>query len=51
MLSFGLLAFSGTPALDAIGSTLLAGVSIAVLLSPLALTFAFQRGVTARQPR
>jgi predicted exporter len=51
MLSFGLLAFSGTPALARFGSTLLAGVSIAVLLSPLALTFAFQRGVTARQPR
>jgi predicted exporter len=37
LLSFGLLAFSDTPALARFGETLLAGISTAVLLSPLAL--------------
>lgn len=40
LLSFGLLAFSGTPALARFGATLLAGIGAAVLLAPLALTFA-----------
>ena len=39
VLSFGLLAFSGTAALSRFGGTLLAGVAAAVLLSPLALSF------------
>jgi predicted exporter len=43
VLSFGLLAFSGTPALSRFGSTLLTGVAVAVLLSPLALSLAPRR--------
>jgi predicted exporter len=43
LLSFGLLAFSGTPALARFGATLLAGIGAAVLLAPLALTFSPQR--------
>lgn len=43
MLSFGLLAFSGTPALARFGSTLLVGISIAATLAPLALTFGASR--------
>lgn len=39
LLSFGLLAFSGTPALARFGLTLLAGIAAAVLLAPLALCF------------
>jgi len=35
LLSFGLLALSGTPALRAFGLTLLIGVSLAWLLTPL----------------
>jgi len=40
MLSFGLLAFSGTPALAGFGATLLAGIVIAVLGAPLSLSLA-----------
>jgi predicted exporter len=43
ILSFGLLAFSSTPALARFGSTLLAGIAVAVLLSPLALALAQDR--------
>lgn len=43
VLSFGLLAFSGTPALSRFGGTLLVGVAVAVLLSPLALSLAPER--------
>jgi predicted exporter len=43
ILSFGLLAFSGTPALARFGGTLLAGVAAAVLLSPLALSLSPRR--------
>lgn len=39
LLSFGLLSFSSMPALSGFGLTLLVGVSIAVLLAPLVLTF------------
>jgi predicted exporter len=38
VLSFGLLAFSGTPALSGFGATLLAGIAVAVLATPLALS-------------
>ncbi|HXI35700.1 MAG TPA: MMPL family transporter [Burkholderiales bacterium] len=38
VLSFGLLAFSGTPALAQFGRTLVAGIGVAVLLAPLALS-------------
>jgi predicted exporter len=40
VLSFGLLAFSGMPALAAFGGTLLAGIGIAVCATPLALSLA-----------
>jgi predicted exporter len=40
ILSFGLLAFSSTPALARFGATLLVGIAVAVLLSPLALALA-----------
>ncbi len=40
ILSFGLLAFSGMPALAAFGGTLLAGIVIAVCATPLALSLA-----------
>ncbi|HWA36707.1 MAG TPA: MMPL family transporter [Burkholderiales bacterium] len=40
MLSFGLLAFSGTPALAGFGAMLLPGVALAVLLAPLAFSLA-----------
>jgi predicted exporter len=40
VLSFGLLAFSGTPALSGFGATLLAGIAIAVLGAPLSLSLA-----------
>ena len=43
VLSFGLLAFSGTPALAQFGKTLVAGIGVAVLLAPLALTLAAER--------
>jgi predicted exporter len=43
LLSFGLLAFSGTPALAQFGKSLVAGIGIAVLLAPLALTLAPKR--------
>jgi len=43
VLSFGLLAFSGTPALAQFGRTLVIGIGVAVLLAPLALTLAPQR--------
>ncbi len=43
LLSFGLLAFSSMPALSGFGLTLLAGVGIAVLLAPMALTFSTSR--------
>ena len=43
VLSFGLLAFSGTPALARFGGTLLAGVAVAVVLSPLALSLVGER--------
>ena len=43
VLSFGLLAFSGTAALARFGGTLLAGVAVAVLLSPLALSLGPRR--------
>ena len=43
VLSFGLLAFSGTPALAQFGKTLVAGIGVAVLLAPLALTLAPKR--------
>ena len=43
LLSFGLLAFSSTPALARFGSTLLFGITAAVLLAPLALTFGASR--------
>ncbi len=39
LLSFGLLAFSSMPALSSFGLTLLTGISIAVLLAPMALSF------------
>jgi predicted exporter len=38
LLSFGLLAFSSTPALAGFGLTLLIGIGAAVMLAPLALT-------------
>jgi len=38
VLSFGLLAFSGTPALAQFGRTLVTGIGVAVLLAPLALS-------------
>ncbi len=38
MLSFGLLAFSGTPALAGFGATLLAGIAVTVLGAPLSLS-------------
>jgi predicted exporter len=40
VLSFGLLAFSGTPALSGFGATLLAGIATAVLGAPLSLSLA-----------
>ena len=40
VLSFGLLAFSGTPALSGFGATLLIGISVTVLATPLALSLA-----------
>jgi predicted exporter len=40
LLSFGLLAFSSTPALAGFGLTLLIGIGTAVVLAPLALTAA-----------
>ena len=40
MLSFGLLAFSGTPALAGFGGTLLAGIAVTVLGAPLSLSLA-----------
>jgi predicted exporter len=40
MLSFGLLAFSGTPALAGFGATLLAGIAVTVLGAPLSLSLA-----------
>jgi len=40
LLSFGLLAFSSTPALAGFGLTLLIGIGAAVILAPLALTAA-----------
>ena len=40
VLSFGLLAFSGTPALSGFGATLLAGIAISVLGAPLSLSLA-----------
>ena len=43
VLSFGLLAFSGTPALAGFGATLLCGIAVAVLATPLSLTL-FGRG-------
>ena len=43
VLSFGLLAFSGTPALAQFGRMLVAGIGVAVLLAPLALTLAAER--------
>ena len=43
VLSFGLLAFSGTAALAQFGKTLVAGIGVAVLLAPLALTLAAER--------
>ena len=43
VLSFGLLAFSGTPALAQFGRMLVAGIGIAVLLAPLALTLGARR--------
>jgi predicted exporter len=43
VLSFGLLAFSGTPALAGFGAMLLPGIAVAVLLAPLALSLAPQR--------
>ena len=43
VLSFGLLAFSGTPALAQFGKTLVIGIGVAVLLAPLALTLAPER--------
>jgi predicted exporter len=43
LLSFGLLAFSGTPALAQFGKTLVAGIGIAVLLAPLAMTLSAAR--------
>ena len=49
LLSFGLLAFSGTPALARFGATLLAGIGAAVLLAPLALAFAPQRRAAQTQ--
>ena len=39
LLSFGLLAFSSMPALSGFGLTLLLGIGIAVVLSPMVLTF------------
>ncbi|MEI7429608.1 MAG: MMPL family transporter [Betaproteobacteria bacterium] len=39
LLSFGLLAFSSMPALSGFGLTLLLGIGLAVLLSPMVLTF------------
>ena len=48
VLSFGLLAFSGTPALAQFGKTLVAGIGIAVLLTPLAMTLSPAR--PASQP-
>ena len=38
VLSFGLLAFSGTPALSGFGATLLIGIAVTVLATPLALS-------------
>jgi len=38
VLSFGLLAFSGTPALAGFGATLLTGIAVTVLATPLALS-------------
>lgn len=43
MLSFGLLAFSETPALSRFGSTLLTGIAAAAMFAPLALTFGASR--------
>lgn len=42
LLSFGLLAFSSMPALSSFGFTLLVGVGVAVLLSPMVLSFSAQ---------
>jgi len=39
LLSFGLLAFSSMPALSGFGLTLLLGIGIAVVLSPMVLSF------------
>ena len=39
LLSFGLLAFSSMPALAGFGLTLLLGIALSVLLSPMVLTF------------
>jgi predicted exporter len=39
LLSFGLLTFSSMPALSGFGLTLLTGISIAVLLAPMTLSF------------
>jgi predicted exporter len=46
VLSFGLLAFSGTPALAQFGRTLVAGIGTAVLLAPLALSLGARSGST-----
>jgi len=43
VLSFGLLSFSSTPALAQFGKTLVAGIGIAVLLAPLAMTLSAAR--------
>jgi len=43
LLSFGLLAFSSMPALSGFGLTLLIGISLAVLLAPMVLSFSPRR--------
>ncbi|HKY03119.1 MAG TPA: MMPL family transporter [Burkholderiales bacterium] len=47
LLSFGLLAFSAMPALAGFGLTLLIGIGVAVLLSPMVLTLSARKEVRA----
>jgi predicted exporter len=47
VLSFGLLAFSQTPALSRFGATLLVGVAVAVLAAPLSLSLSAARRTRA----
>jgi predicted exporter len=49
LLSFGLLAFSSMPALSGFGLTLLLGVSLSVLFSPMVLTFADRKALPDKE--